>query len=103
MRRKGIRVDIEKAKKIIIDAKTVGSHAFYGCYTLTSVTLGRNITSLKSYAFGSCSSLASVTFKIIANWYYEMNGRTYKIDISNAANNASNLNLGQVSNDCYKQ
>lgn len=92
-----------KLASIIIDAKTVGSHAFYGCYTLTSVTLGRNITSLKSYAFGSCSSLASVTFKIIANWYYEMNGRTYKIDISNAANNASNLNLGQVSNDCYKQ
>ena len=40
---------------------SIGSEAFYGCSSLTSVTIGNSVTSIGSYAFSGCSSLASVT------------------------------------------
>ena len=40
---------------------SIGSYAFYKCSSLTSVTIGNNVTSIGSYAFYNCSSLTSVT------------------------------------------
>ena len=39
----------------------IGSHAFYGCSGLTSVTIGNSVTSIGNYAFSGCSGLASIT------------------------------------------
>lgn len=39
----------------------IGEDAFYNCYSLSSVTIPSNITSLGEYAFGHCHSLLSVT------------------------------------------
>ena len=36
---------------------SIGTNAFYGCLTLTSVTIGTNITSIGSNAFNQCSNL----------------------------------------------
>jgi hypothetical protein len=40
---------------------SIGDFAFYVCTSLTSVTMGINVTSIGDSAFGWCSSLTSVT------------------------------------------
>ena len=40
---------------------TIGSYAFYNCYSLASVTIPDGVTTIGSYAFYNCYSLASVT------------------------------------------
>ena len=39
---------------------TIGDYAFWGCSSLTSVTIGNSVTTIDSYAFWSCSSLTSI-------------------------------------------
>ena len=40
---------------------SIGKHAFYDCYSLTSITIPNSVTSIGDYAFNDCSSLTSVT------------------------------------------
>jgi hypothetical protein len=41
--------------------KRIGTYAFRGCSSLTSVTISNSVTSIGSYAFQDCSSLTSIT------------------------------------------
>jgi len=40
---------------------SIGDNAFGGCTRLTSATIGNGVTSIGGYAFGGCTSLTSVT------------------------------------------
>ena len=40
---------------------SLGDYAFFGCSSLTSVTIPESVTSIRNYAFYNCSSLTSVT------------------------------------------
>ena len=40
---------------------SIGDYTFLGCASLTSVTIGNSVTSIGNYAFRSCTSLTSVT------------------------------------------
>ena len=40
---------------------SIGGGAFFGCTSLTSVTIGNGVESIGNYAFSRCNSLASVT------------------------------------------
>ncbi len=40
---------------------SIGNYAFYGCSGLTSVTIPNSVTSIGNYAFSGCSGLTSVT------------------------------------------
>ena len=40
---------------------TIGHYAFYGCNSLTSITIPDGVTSIGHYAFNGCSSLTSIT------------------------------------------
>ena len=40
---------------------SIGDYAFYGCSSLTSITIHKSVTSIGNYAFADCSSLTSVT------------------------------------------
>ena len=58
---------------------SIGSHAFYYCSGLTSVTIGNSVTSIGDEAFRGCTGLKKVIVKDIAAWcaisfsYYESN------------------------------
>ena len=40
---------------------SIGSYAFYGCESLTSITIPNSVTSIGEYAFEGCKSLTSIT------------------------------------------
>lgn len=48
-------------KKVTINSGNIPSYAFNGCSSITSITIGRNVTSIGNSAFRGCSSLTSIT------------------------------------------
>ncbi len=48
-------------KKVTITGGHIGYHAFYNCRSLTSVTIGDNVTSIGDSAFYDCRVLPSIT------------------------------------------
>jgi len=46
---------------IITKAASIGTYAFYGCSSLTSIAISDSVTSIGSDAFNNCSSLTSIT------------------------------------------
>ena len=58
------RVYCNMLKRAVIGSRgvtSIGSYAFRYCYSLASVTITDGVTSIGNYAFSSCYSLASVT------------------------------------------
>ena len=45
---------------------SIGDFAFFGCTSLTGITIGNGVTSIGSGAFYGCSSLTSVSFQGVA-------------------------------------
>ena len=43
------------------NVKSIDSHAFEGCASLTTAKIGKNVASIGDYAFSECNSLTSVT------------------------------------------
>ena len=48
-------------KKVTINSGDIPGYAFSNCSSLTSITIGNNVTSIGDSAFRGCSSLASIT------------------------------------------
>ncbi len=61
--------------QIHANTKVIYYRAFYGCTSLTSITIPDSVTSIGNYAFLSCNGLTSITFEDTSTWY-----RTYYYD-----------------------
>ena len=74
---------------------SINNHAFYGCTGLTSVTIPANVTKIGMNAFNGCIGLTSVTFKDTNTWYYTENEEDYTggtvVDVTDSGTNATNL------------
>lgn len=79
----GIDADVEQNIKTIVIPAThnglpvtgIRNEAFYGCSSLTSVTIGENITSIGDSAFENCSSLTEI---IIPDSVYSIGAKAFR-------------------------
>ena len=63
---------------------SIGSYAFYGCSSLTSVTIGNSVTSIGSSVFIGCSSLTSVYYTGTAEQWSGITIGSYNTNLYNA-------------------
>ena len=72
----------------------IGDHAFYGCSSLSSITIPNGVTSIGNYAFSNCYSLSSITIpngvtSIGSNAFYDCYS-LWSITISNGMTSIRN-------------
>ena len=75
---------------------SIGDYAFYGCESLTSVTIGDSVTSIGWVAFSGCSGLTSVT---IPDSVTSIGGYAFQYCINLTAINVGELNPSYSSVD----
>ncbi len=78
----------------ITTATSIPSYAFYGCTSLTKVTIGDQVTRIGDYAFSGCTSLTSVTFKNTNGWYRYFSSTSISgtsVDVTDSSQNATYL------------
>ncbi len=86
----GLGEDFE-GTKLVIPAEyngkpvtSVGSYAFEGCTSLTSVEIHASVVEIGRYAFSECINLSSVTFENPNDWYF----KTRRLSLEDTAQNA---------------
>jgi hypothetical protein len=62
---------------IITGGDTIPYWAFYGCTSLTSVTIGNSVTTISDYAFYECTSLASIQVDTNNQHFASHNGAVF--------------------------
>ena len=71
---------------------SIGEYVFRNCSSLTSITIPGSMAKIDSSAFFGCGNLTSVTFEDIKNWSVVISsGKKKKMNVKNAAKNATNL------------
>lgn len=93
---KCVFLDCKSLSFIKIDAEAIGSKAFYGCYYLTDVVIGKNVKLIDnlealSGCFARCSNLTTVRFEDTEGWYCVYGFNRIYIDVTDVRNNANNL------------
>ena len=72
----------------------IGHYSFAGCTGITSLVIPKNVTSICKYAFENCSNLTSITFADTTTWYhsFDKGATTTQLNVAlSASKNADYL------------
>ena len=70
----------------------IGTGAFQGCSSLTSIQIPFTVKNINNLVFAYCSKLISVTFENTSNWkIYNHLGEDTMVLVNNPVENAKNL------------
>ena len=85
----------DSMKEVVITGGTIGSYAFSGCDSLTSVTIGNSVTYIGRWAFDNCRNLTDVIFKDPNGWYvidsHDVAEEITRVTLTNTTKNATYL------------
>ena len=85
----------DSMKEVVITGGTIGSYAFSGCDSLTSVTIGNSVTYIGRWAFDNCRNLTNVIFKDPNGWYvidsHDVAEEITRVTLTNTTKNATYL------------
>ncbi len=79
---------------------SIRSEAFYGCTSLSSITIPKNVKKIGTYAFGN-TGLVYAKFENTSNWFYSSSSTATSgtaVDVTNPSANAINLKSGEWTN-----
>ena len=62
----------------ILTTEAIGSTAFFDCKQLTSVTFGKDVANIYTYAFGNCSNLTTIKSHIPAGKLFSVDSSVFK-------------------------
>ena len=94
------RFDSVNTIKLPTTLTSIGSSAFYGCYSLQNIVIPEGVTEIGNYLFSECSSLKSISFPSTLNTIPDLGG-IGEDDGLNIENVIINKGIKKIGNNAF--